>query len=129
MEVPDRFKLDVRVRDRMLANQTVTPADVQKHLDALPDLEASAEVIDLAQPAVSPPGERPPPSARPAPRPVAAVAPAAPMSVAPPPLPVDEGWGDEDDDLDDEDDDEDDDDDETEGGAGGEGPKEDGATE
>jgi hypothetical protein len=116
MDVPVNFKFDVRIRARMLAKGMISDADVTKHVDGLPDREAETTAIDLAQPALTPPGERPPVNVRPAPRPapvavaaVAAVAErSAPMSVAPPPLPVDEGWGDEADD--DEDDDEDDED-------------------
>lgn len=120
MDVPVNFKFDVRIRARMLAKGTISDAEVTKHMDGLQDREAETTLIDLAQPALTPPGERPPVNVRPAPRPAPVAVPSAlpvaavvaersaPMSVAPPPLPVDEGWGDEDEDDDDEDDEEDD---------------------
>ena len=55
------FKLDVRVRERMLARGQVTEEEIKKHLDALPDTEQHGEAIQQAQPALgsSPGGEAP----------------------------------------------------------------------
>ncbi len=52
MRDPDNFKYDVRVRDRMLKAGRVTTDDIAKVLDALPDVEAHAEVVPLNQPAL-----------------------------------------------------------------------------
>ena len=118
MDLPANFKFDVRVRPRLLAKGQLTDAEVEKHLEALADAQPHADVIDLPQPALTTPEERERAAAqRPsvvAARPVAS-APgplerSAPVSIAPAPAPVDQGW-DEDDDEDDVDDDEDDDDD------------------
>jgi hypothetical protein len=107
MDLPVNFKFDVRIRARMLAKGTISDADVTKHLEGLQDREPQTEVIELAQPALTPPGERAPVSVRPAPRPAPVAVPipaaerSAPMSVLPPLLAVDKGW-DEDDGDDDE---------------------------
>src|SRR5689334_9859376 len=56
MSKPEEFKFDSRVRDRFLRSQVLSQADVQKHLEELPDLEGQYEVMsDMAQPAVAPP--------------------------------------------------------------------------
>jgi hypothetical protein len=114
MDVPPNFKFDVRIRNRMLAKRTITEADVEKHLEALEDRQDKVQGIELVQPALTNPEDRPtPPASAPVPtlsaepRPFAAPVPAAersaPRSIAPGPLPVDEGWDDEDDDDDDDD--------------------------
>jgi hypothetical protein len=112
VDLPKDFKFDVRIRERMLAKRVVSEAEVTKHLEALPDVEAHSDVVDLTQPALTTPSERPAPVHHEHRVPVAAapVQPApsersAPRSIAPGPLAVDEGW-DEDDDEDDEDEDE-----------------------
>lgn len=111
MDAPENFKLDVRIRARMLAKGALAEADVQKHLEALPDLSPTAETLDANQPAIGTPSERPvlpPPRPRAEPRPAPIVQPPSersqPRSIAPGPLAVDEGWDDDDDDeeLDDE---------------------------
>jgi hypothetical protein len=113
MDVPPNFKFDVRIRNRMLAKRTITEADVEKHLEALEDRQDKVQGIELVQPALTNPEDRPtPPASAPVPtlsaepRPFAAPVPAAersaPRSIAPGPLPVDEGWDDDDDDDDDE---------------------------
>ena len=56
MSKPEEFKFDSRVRDRFLRSQVLSQAEVQKHLEQLPDLEGQYEVLsDMAQPAVAPP--------------------------------------------------------------------------
>jgi hypothetical protein len=56
MSKPEEFKFDSRIRDRHLRNRVLSSADVQKHLDELPDLEGEYEVLnDTPQPAVTPP--------------------------------------------------------------------------
>src|SRR4029078_5685561 len=81
MDVPVNFKFDVRIRARMLNKGTISDADVTKHLEALQDREPTSEVIELGQPALTPPGERPVVNIRPAPRP----APVAALAPPPPP--------------------------------------------
>jgi len=116
MDAPENFKFDVRIRSRMLAKGGLAEGDVHKHLEALKDLSASVESIDVGQPAIGTPAERlPPPPPRPrvepslAPPPPPAAERSQPRSIAPGPLAVDEGWDDEDDedesdDIDDEED-------------------------
>jgi hypothetical protein len=56
MSKPEEFKFDSRVRDRFLRSRVLNGAELQKHLDGLPDLEGEYEVLsDTPQPAVSPP--------------------------------------------------------------------------
>jgi hypothetical protein len=56
MSKPEEFKFDSRVRDRFLRSRVLSSADVQKHLEGLPDLEGEYEVLnDTPQPAVTPP--------------------------------------------------------------------------
>src|SRR5690606_39868437 len=43
----------VRVRERFLAEGTITKADVERHLAALPDAAANSEEVDLEQPALA----------------------------------------------------------------------------
>src|SRR5215831_6804522 len=118
MDLPVNFKFDVRVRPRLLAKGQLTDAEVDKHLEALADLQPQADVIDLPQPALTTPEERERAAAqRPSVVASRAAAPAmgvpaersAPVSIAPAPAPVDQGWDEDDDedDVDDEDDDED----------------------
>jgi hypothetical protein len=111
MDLPRNFKFDVRIRSRLLAKGVIDEAEVGKYLETLEDREASSLVIELPQPALINPEDRPtPPASAPAPSHVAHPAfqseRSAPRSIAPGPLAVDEGW-----DEDDEDDDEDDEDD------------------
>lgn len=46
------FKLDVRIRERMLRKGSLSEAEVNKHLDALPDVASQGEDMVLRQPAV-----------------------------------------------------------------------------
>jgi hypothetical protein len=112
MDAPANFKFDVRIRARLLAKGLVTEAEVAKHLDALADLQPSADYIDLAQPALTSPEERErhaPAAVRPSAVVPRAATPApversAPVSIPPAAAPVDDSWDDDDDDDDDEDD-------------------------
>lgn len=55
MSKPEDFKFDSRVRDRLLRSRVLSTAEVQGHLDQLPDLEGQYEVLsDTPQPAVAP---------------------------------------------------------------------------
>jgi hypothetical protein len=55
MSKPEDFKFDSRVRDRLLRKQTLSIAEVKRHLDELPDLEGEYEVMtETPQPAVAP---------------------------------------------------------------------------
>ncbi len=55
MSKPEDFKFDSRVRDRLLRSRALSAAEVQGHLDQLPDLEGEYEVLsDTPQPAVAP---------------------------------------------------------------------------
>src|ERR671922_2207976 len=56
MSKPEEFKFDSRVRERFLRSRVLTSAELQKHLEQLPDLEGDYEVMsDTPQPAVAPP--------------------------------------------------------------------------
>ncbi len=52
MRDPEMFKYDVRVRERMLRAGRITPEEVSRVLDALPDLETFIESVPLNQPAL-----------------------------------------------------------------------------
>lgn len=52
MRDPEIFKYDVRVRERMLRAGRVSTDEIDQVLGALPDLEASAELVPLSQPAL-----------------------------------------------------------------------------
>jgi len=43
---------DIRVRERMLKNGTLTDKDVEKHIAQLPDVSEQAESIGFAAPAL-----------------------------------------------------------------------------
>jgi hypothetical protein len=55
MSKPEDFKFDSRVRERLLRGRSLSTADLQRHLEALPDLEGEYEVLNDPQPAVTPP--------------------------------------------------------------------------
>src|SRR5690606_486073 len=56
MSKPEEFKFDSRVRDRLLRSRVLSQAELQKHLEELPDLEGQYELMsDMPQPAVAPP--------------------------------------------------------------------------
>jgi hypothetical protein len=43
---------DIRVRERMLKNGTLTEKDVEKHIGQLADLAEHAEPVSMSQPAI-----------------------------------------------------------------------------
>lgn len=55
MSKPEDFMFDSRVRERFLRRRDISMADVQRHLEALPDLEGEYDHTETAQPAVTPP--------------------------------------------------------------------------
>lgn len=60
MSKPPDFKLDTRIRDRLLRSRALDAAELKSHLDALPDLEDEIEVLrEVPQPAVTPPRTEP----------------------------------------------------------------------
>lgn len=54
MSKPEDFKFDSRVRDRFIRQRTLSSADLQRHLEQLPDLEGEYEIAETPQPAVTP---------------------------------------------------------------------------
>jgi hypothetical protein len=52
MTGPEIFKLDVRIRERMLRKGLLSEAEVNKHLEALPDVASQGEDLVLRQPAL-----------------------------------------------------------------------------
>ncbi|HEX5098560.1 MAG TPA: hypothetical protein VFV94_03640 [Polyangiaceae bacterium] len=52
MAIPAELKFDVRVRERLMGDGLLAESDVQKHLDALPDLESQAVELTVKQPAL-----------------------------------------------------------------------------
>jgi hypothetical protein len=75
MERPENFYFDTRIRRRILAKGLVTQQQVDSYLQSLSDQEGGFIVLDVAQPAVSPPAA--PPSTG------DAVPPMGPVDVAP----------------------------------------------
>jgi len=58
MAIPDDLKFDVRVRDRLLSGGLVTEAEIDKHVKALPDLDAEAVELTAKQPALQKESDR-----------------------------------------------------------------------
>ena len=58
MAIPADLKFDVRVRERLLANGLISEAEVNEHLDALPDLQAQAIDLTVKQPALQAESDR-----------------------------------------------------------------------
>jgi len=52
VEVIERDVIDVRVRERLMGDGLLAESEVQKHLDALPDLEGQAVELTVKQPAL-----------------------------------------------------------------------------
>ncbi len=138
MPLPESFKYDVRVRERLSRRGELNEAEIEKHIASLPDVSANAADVELKQPALQTEAERAensvivrPAAARPvivAPTPiedlddddddddikpvVRAVSAARPASVAPAKAAAPAAAEADDDDLDDDDDDDEDEDDE-----------------
>jgi hypothetical protein len=107
MPIPENFKYDVRVRERMLKRGLLTESELGKHVDALADVTDQVIEVELKQPALIKESERETRVvSRNAPRPVVAHVP----SVRSLENELNDLEDDDDDldDLDDEDDDEDD---------------------
>ncbi|HEY5375783.1 MAG TPA: hypothetical protein VIK01_19020 [Polyangiaceae bacterium] len=104
MPIPEFFKYDVRVRERMLKRGILTDAELGKHVDALADVTDQVIEVELKQPALQKESEREARIvSRSAPRPVIAHVPVV-RSLENELNDIDD---DEDDDIDDEEDDED----------------------
>jgi len=104
MPIPEFFKYDIRVRERMLKRGILTDAELGKHVDALADVTDQVIEVELKQPALQKESEREARIvSRSAPRPVIAHVPVV-RSLENELNDIDD---DEDDDIDDEDDDED----------------------
>src|SRR5450631_4326141 len=105
MPIPEFFKYDIRVRERMLKRGMLTASELSKHVDALADVADQVIEVELKQPALQKESEREARIvSRSAPRPVIAHVPVV-RSLENELNDIDD---DEDDDIDDEDDDEDD---------------------
>jgi len=106
MPIPEFFKYDIRVRERMLKRGELTPSELSKHVDALADVTDQVIEVELKQPALVKESERVERVvSRSAPRPVIAHVPVI-RSLENELNDIDD---DDDDDLDDEDDEDEDD--------------------
>jgi hypothetical protein len=106
MPIPENFKYDVRVRERMLKRGLLTESELSKHVDALTDVTDQVVEVELKQPALVKESERVERVvSRSAPRPVVSHVPVV-RSLENELNDIDE---DDDDDLDDEDDEDEDD--------------------
>ena len=106
MPIPEDFKYDMRVRERMLRRGELTESELTKHVDALTDVADLVIEVELKQPALQRESEREARVvSRSAPRPVVAHVPVV-RSLENELNDIDE---DDDDDLDDEDDEDEDD--------------------
>jgi hypothetical protein len=102
MPIPENFKYDVRVRERMLKRGLLTESELSKHVDALADVTDQVVEVELKQPALVKESERVERVvSRSAPRPVVSHVP----SVRSLENELNDIEEDEDDDLDDEDED------------------------
>ena len=105
MPIPEFFKYDIRVRERMLKRGMLTDSELGKHVDALADVTDQVVEVELKQPALQKESEREARIvSRSAPRPVIAHVPVVRS------LENELNDIDDDDDLDDDEDDEDDED-------------------
>jgi len=92
MPLPESFKYDVRVRERLTRRGELDEADLEKHISALPDVSANAAEVELKQPALQTEAERAENSV--------IVRPAAARPVIVAPTPIEDLDDDEDDDED-----------------------------
>ncbi|MEI9954625.1 MAG: hypothetical protein WDO74_38055 [Pseudomonadota bacterium] len=58
MPIPENFKYDVRVRERMLKRGLLTESELSKHVDALADVADQVIEVELKQPALVKESER-----------------------------------------------------------------------
>jgi len=104
MPIPENFKYDVRVRERMLKRGLLTESELSKHVEALADVADQVIEVELKQPALVKESERVERVvSRSAPRPIVSHVPVV-RSLENELNDIDD---DEDDDLDDEDDEDD----------------------
>ena len=107
MPIPENFKYDVRVRERMLKRGLLTESELGKHVDALTDVADQVVEVELKQPALIKESERETRVvSRSAPRPVVAPVPSV-RSLENEINDLDDEDDDDLDDLDDEDDEDD----------------------
>lgn len=108
MPIPENFKYDMRVRERMLRRGLLTESELTKHIDGLTDVSELVIEVELKQPALVKESER---ETRVVPR-----VSSRPMAYVPPVRSLENELNDidddEDDELDDIDDEEEDEDDE-----------------
>lgn len=93
MPLPESFKFDVRVRERLLRSGQLSDAEIQKRLDGLADVSANAATVELKQPAFQTEADRAEHAV------VVRTVPPRPMVLAAP-IDLDEEYDDEDDDDD-----------------------------
>src|SRR5947207_2026078 len=58
MPIPENFKYDVRVRERMLKRGLLTESELSKHVDALADVTDQGVEVELKEPARANESER-----------------------------------------------------------------------
>jgi hypothetical protein len=58
MPIPEFFKYDIRVRERMLKRGMLTDSELSKHVDALADVSDQVIEVELKQPALQKESER-----------------------------------------------------------------------
>jgi len=58
MPIPENFKYDMRVRERMLRRGLLTESELTKHVDGLTDVSEQAIEVELKQPALVKESER-----------------------------------------------------------------------
>src|SRR6478752_7109871 len=58
MPIPENFKYDVRVRERMLKRGLLTESELSKHVEALADVTDQVIEVELKQPALVKESER-----------------------------------------------------------------------
>jgi hypothetical protein len=58
MPIPENFKYDMRVRERMLRRGQLTESELTKHVDALTDVAELVVEVELKQPALQRESER-----------------------------------------------------------------------
>jgi hypothetical protein len=58
MPIPEFFKYDIRVRERMLKRGLLTDSELGKHVDALADVTDQVIEVELKQPALQKESER-----------------------------------------------------------------------
>ena len=93
MSIPELFKYDLRVRERLQRKRQLTESEVDQHLSSLSDVSGNAIEIELKQPALQTEAERAENSV------IVRPAPPRPISIAAPILLDDEDDEDDEEDL------------------------------